>query len=319
MNNALPPRARDTLLLCRTPFQAVVLRRVIKDEDVGNYDLVYFTQNDAEEDRHYFKELSVSANRVQYVYIRPQKFDIANHIMFYLAVSKEIRRKKYGAVILSSFDNIAIRRLSTKYDFSEIITFDEGSGYINKYSEYIMAKNPVREAVYAFSFAGCARTEFIARVARHYSIYRGLENIMPQKIVRYIDLFPSGEKSEPYQPAISLFIGQPFDEYHDCDYIKNLKRYILNLSIDYYVKHPREKAPLVGCIPLLSKGGRIAEDAIFEMSKGRRLVIFGAFSTVLLNVGSEVAEKVMILRRGVEQDHYLAELGKRTGCRIVFV
>ena len=60
------------LVLCRTPFQAIMVMAIIKEENIDAYDLVYFTQNDAEEDVFYFNLLSRQAEVAQYIYITPQ-------------------------------------------------------------------------------------------------------------------------------------------------------------------------------------------------------------------------------------------------------
>ena len=39
-----------SLVLVRTPFQAWLVMRVLKEEGVGCYDVIYFTQNNSEEE-----------------------------------------------------------------------------------------------------------------------------------------------------------------------------------------------------------------------------------------------------------------------------
>ena len=89
--------------------------------------------------------------------------------------------------------------------------------------------------------------------------------------------------------------------------------------MDFYVRHPRETFPLVKSVPILAKEGRIAEEAIFKASAGCRPVIYGHFSTVLINISPRLADKFMILRHNIERDRYYAELGKKAGCAIIYI
>ena len=311
---------QKTLIMCRTPFQAAFLKRIIPLECASRYDLIYFTQDNAEEDVTYFRELAVSAELASYVYVKRQRFDILNHFKFFFGIDNNIRKNNYSKVILSSFDNLSMRRLATKSAASEIITFDDGAGYISNVSAFVIAKHHFREAVYAALFQASTRHSFIKRVARHYSIYPGFVNIMPADIVRYISFFPSVRSFDARTSrGIKIFVGGPFEEIYDGSHIANLKDYVKDIKLDYYLKHPRESIPIIADTPVLRKGGKIAEDVIFKVGIERRITLMGAFSSVLLNVPADFADKIMVLEANNKRDRYLAELGERAGCTVVFI
>lgn len=296
-----------------------MLRKVIKEENINHYDLIYFTQDNAKEDVSYFNELTAHAKLAQYLYLRKQKFDILNHIITYLQINTAIKKTRYTQVLISSFDNLAFKKLTINNKAAKIISFDDGTGHISKYSEYLVEKNKARRALYNFVFGVPASRNFIKRIVRHYSSYRGFENIMPRHIVHFIDIFETPAERQPGTLSIKFFIGHPFECYPDTQYVLNLKKYLEEISCDFYVKHPQESFPLLNTVPILEKNGYIAEDAILKMCGEARPIIVAGFSSVLFNINAAVADKVMVLRRDVEEDLYYADLGMKAGCKIVYV
>jgi N-acetyllactosaminide alpha-2,3-sialyltransferase len=318
-DNSLTLRQRKALVLCRTPFQAVMIRHVLSRECIDRYDLVYLTQNNTDEDTHYFEELSASAEKAQYIFLEKQKYDILNHAKTYWNIKRNLKRSTYDKIIISSFDNLAFRKITVRNKHSEIISFDDGTGYLIKPSKYLEEQHIIRSVIYGKLFLVPLKKDFIRRIDRHYSAYRHFENIMPPEIIRYVDLFQNQEVENFREPAMKFFIGQPFEEFGDVKYVSNLKTYMSTIELDFYVRHPRESFPLIEGVPILPKEGRIAEDAIFKISRGRRPVIFGAFSTLLLNISPALADKAMILRHNVARDAYYAEMGEKAGCQIVYL
>ncbi len=307
------------LILCRTPFQSVIIQRLLHIERVNTYDLVYFTQNNSEEDRYYFGQISTQARFAQYIFIGPHRFDIVNHIHLYYSINRRVKTAHYDSVALSSFDNMAFLKVALRNSNCRIITFDDGTGYINKLSSYVDDTKSRRKAMYKSLARLPTNSEFIKLVDAHYSVYRNHDNIMPKGVIRYVDIFTKLGSENKDVASRRFFIGQPFAEYNDDDYVSKLKAYIRGIKVDFYVMHPRESMPVIDGVPILPKLGRIAEEAIVLASGGGRPMIFGAFSSVLINISADIADKVMILRSNVDVDLYYAELGTKAGCQIVFV
>jgi hypothetical protein len=309
-----------TLVLCRTPFQAVMISEVLGKESIKEYDLVYFTQNDSEEDNYYFRELLDCAEIADYIFIKRQRFDVLNHIELYRRTSRLIKDKCYDVVIVSSYDNLAFLKLAVKNLTAKIISFDDGVGYISKSSSYTAETSNVRSILYRLLFRVPPRGELIARISRHYSCYPAFKNIMPEDIISYVRLFEEGpDFIQNDTKRIKLFIGQPFSEMCDLAYERRLKSYLNSLQFDFYVKHPREDVPLLDKIRLLDKHGRIAEQAIFEACGDSRPELWGPFSTVLLNIDPKTADKIMILSADREADSDHAKIAEKAGCKVIFI
>lgn len=312
-------RKVETLLLCRTPFQAVMLCEVLKSEATLDYNLIYLTQDNSEEDVHYYNELSDAANHAQYLYVKHHRYDILNHIQSYRMIRDDIKCTDYNTIMIASINNLALRKMAIMSRRANIISFDDGLAHVVKNSMYLEEKPNSRMRLYEMLFHVPTMREFRGRIGLHYSMYPGFKHIFPRKVIRYIDPFNSYQTKDEHERGKTFFIGQPFSEIFDDSSILKIKKYIRQNNIDYYVRHPREPQPLVMDIPLLNKGGRIAEEAIFKVSNGKRPQIYGGFSTVLINISPDYADKVMLLRRNVPEDEYFAELGKRAGCKIEYI
>jgi len=303
-------------VFCCTPFQAVLLNQVLEHEAVTRFHLVYMSLRDSEENYYYFHELAKRAEEAQFIGVRRMKFDIFTHVASYLDINQKFRSSRYDKIILSSFDKLALRRFVAKHPDSQIVTFDDGSGNVNLQSSLVFRRNPRREDIYATICGAPTHQSFINIVTKHYSIYPMFTNIMPIDLIKFVDLFSAPAHFGVAAPEISLFIGQPIE---GASKIRKMKEYISTIRPDYYVLHPREESPLVDGIALLEKKGKIAEEAIFELSRDRQLTVIGGFSSVLLNVSTRLAKKVMVLDGRDSTDRYLATLGEKAGCEIVFL
>ena len=117
----------------------------------------------------------------------------------------------------------------------------------------------------------------------------------------------------------TFFIGQPLDEMYDKKFQEKLRCYLLGVKFDYYVKHPRETVPLFDTVPILDKKGRVAEEAIFAACNDSRPEIWGAFSTVLININSGIANKIMILEGDSEDSTGWGKIAEKAGCKVVLL
>ena len=320
INKCFKIKENNILVLCRTPFQALMIQHVVCFENISNYDLLYFTQNNSEEDKYYFNKLSVQATYSQYLYICRQSFDIINHFNNYKMIDNKIKKKAYKIIILSSFDNLSFRKIAVMQKNCYYISFDDGIGYISENSLNTEDnKKKIRRIIYEKLFFVPTKKYFLKKINRHYSVYRGYKNIISNNIIKYFDLFNFGHNNLLSQKKVKFFIGLPTDDDYNQAYISNIKKYIIGNQFDYYIRHPRESNLIVDSIPLLDKKGRIAEEAIFSVSIESRPLIVAGFSSVLFNISSDYADKIMLLDENDIQSQYYAELGKKAGCEIIYI
>lgn len=313
------PSEDRALALCRTPFQAAMLREVLKAERVRRYDVVYLTHHDSEEDRWYHARLAAGAQRSQYLHVPRQRWSVMNQVVAARRVAPDIAAARHALVLLASFDSLVFRGLVARRPDAALVSFDDGAANIDVRLQRLLRPPGLRPWLYDLAFGVPSARRVALRSARHYTAYPGFENIMPRAMLRPVAPFDLGAPAPREGGRVRFFIGQPFREYADEGFLSRLVTYARRLDFDWYVRHPREAAPLLPDVPALRKEGRLAEDAIVATCAGRRPVICGGFSTVLLNIGPEVADKTMILRARHPRDAYLAELGARAGCEVVLL
>ncbi|MDU9048393.1 MAG: glycosyltransferase family 52 [Candidatus Electrothrix sp. Rat3] len=304
-----------SLVLCRTPFQALLLKAVLVEENVTDYHLVYLTQDDSEEDHYYYNKLSENASQAYYLYQHKKKFDIFNHIEIYRKVFFMNIAPEYHKIFISSISSLALRKVASHYKEAEIISFDDGSGHINKHTLIAGRRPAIRMRVYEKLFRVPTVEKFKCKIHRHYSVYPHLDHIMPRDIIRYVNPFGSLKLLRSKAAGPTFFIGQPYPANYPVD---KLMVFLREQKIDYYVKHPREAQPLVPDIPLLKKNGKIAEEAIFKTSKGKIPRIIGGFSSVLFNIPHDQAKKIMLVIKDDVTAKYYSELAIQAGCKVVF-
>lgn len=228
-----------------------MLKRIIELEEIKEYDILYLTQNNSDEDKNYFSELKSGSRTSQYIYVVPKRYDIFNHIKMYFDIQPAMKRKIYKRVVLASFDNLAVRRIAMLNDQADIISFDDGTGNINKKSIYWSNEQNFREKIYSLGIGMSGRQRFISRIRKHYSAYPDFKNVIPSQYVRYLNPFDLNRNIYSNSQGLTFFIGQPFKL--TSEKIEALVGKIYEYPVDYYVKHPRESRLLVTDIPLLEK------------------------------------------------------------------
>lgn len=306
------------LLVIRTPFQAWLAQRVLEKEQVSDFDLVYFTQNNSDEDKYYYTQLAMQASKSQYIFIQRQYFDIFSHILFKIKAIKWYFFKNYDFVMYASINALVPNSLVSKYNKSELITFDDGAANIVKQGMFYNELDTLRAKVYRI-ILGANSLKFIKkRIKRHYSIYPNHPNIVESD--RLIHLKSWDVDYNRVQDEVrTYFIGAPFEEVMNSDQIARMVSYLKKLDITAYVAHPRERKILDIGVKQLNKNSRIAEDAIIADAEGRAIRLVGWFSSVMFSLEVVCVQRIILLPTDSLQSIELAEICKKSGCHPIFI
>ena len=308
----------SALVLVRTPFQAWLVERVLEAEKVATYDLLYFTQNDSTEDRFYYGRLAENARAARFVFVERQARDLLNHFRLALRAWPFLRGKQYDMTMLASIDSYVLNAIASRNAAGELVTFDDGTANFNREGVYFREAPSRKARLYRQGFRASSINSIKARITRHYTIHADLENIVGGDRLfsitgwRYTKL----EADSNQRPKV-FFIGAPFKETLDPEQIKLLETHALQIGINVYVRHPREREPLSLGVPLLNKHGRIAEEAILDNAAGRPIVLVGFLSSVMFNLAFCADRRIVLVPRGSERHAYLIELARQSGCEIV--
>ena len=305
------------LLLCRTPFQASLLLRLCVVEGLVGYDLLYITQDDSSEDRLYFARLKKKARDATLLRVKRQRFDILNHALMVARTPRRLLSTQYERLYLASIDAIVFARLTAAHPQAEVRTFDDGTENILGNAFLVNSVPPRRQRLYRALLRAEPVAALHARIAVHFTIFAGFANMVSPDRVRLLPARAASVRMGGRRQT--FFLGQPFEEMMTQEQIERLRANAKRRAIDWYVKHPRERAPLLTDVAILDKQGEVAEDAIrHAMGDGGALVI-GAFSTVLFTLAAQEVDKLylsLVDGPGVEEREALA---RRAGCAVELV
>lgn len=304
------------LALCRTPFQARLLREILRPGAV--FDLVYVTCHDSPEDRAYYAPLAEQARRTSYLLVDPLRRSLPAALEIRSKTPGWALRERYGTVLLASIDTPALRRLCRVHPEAEIVTFDDGSESILSDPFLMRRGQPWRDRIYGRLVGGGSVRHFRRQIGRHFTIFGDMQNVVEPGRAVPLDLHWSTEKADA-GPHATFFIGQPFSEVYSDQQIDRIRRFAAEQRIDFYVKHPRETEPLVPNVPCLDKSGLLAEDAMFLASGDRRPEVIACFSTVLFTLSAKAADKVYLNVPEIPEAALRVSLARSAGCRPVDV
>lgn len=312
---------KKTLFLCKTPLQARICLAIIEQKSLKNPEVIYSTQHNSGLDRRYFFELQKKTSLSTYLFFAPKKhLNILNYLYEIKKLYSMHPMNRYDSIYLASIDNLLFRFIIKKNPQATLYGFDDGTANITPSSHYFNPETSWKLKLYRKLLGVPSASIIKLSIKEHYSLYPNFQNIISASKIIPLTLTlvsPSGD-SQRNSPSKSevFFIGQPFAEYLDRKDIEILKAWLANQSIDFYIKHPRESQPITPNIPLLQKNELLAEDAIFEVANGRPIII-SAYSTVLFNVSSEMADKIYLSIANDEEEQRRLALIKKTGSTII--
>lgn len=301
-----------TLVIIRTPLQAWIVQKVLDKENIEDFDIIYITQDDSEEDRYYYNQLYNKAKKASYIFVQRQKFSFLNTLLMRIQLRKWYRIKSYSLIIYASITALVANSLVTKFSKAALITFDDGAANIVASDEYHHESQNKRYLIYRYLLKASSINFIKSRIIRHYTLYPGFINIVDSARLRYLDGWSN--KVSNQSDTKTYFIGSPFEEAMNQEQIARLEIYAKNLNISKYVTHPRERNILNIGAEVLKKYGRIAEEAIIADSGDCSICLVGWFSTVMLNMGALCTSRIVLLPKDSPQTPELFELSKKAGC-----
>lgn len=306
-----------TLLIIRTPFQAWFVEQILKQERIEQFDIIYITQNNSEEDRYYYSQLKSKARNGSYVFVKQQKFDVLNTIFLRIKLRSWYKVGSYNKIIYASITALVANSLVANFPTSELITFDDGAANIVTSDEYHFESKSKNYLLYRYLLGALSINNIKSRISRHYTLYLDFENIVDSARLIYLDGWNS--KNTTQGKTKTYFIGSPFEEVMNENQILRLKNYVKKLNIDFYVTHPRERKVLDVNIDILNKQGLIAEEAIIINARDNPIVLVGWFSTVMLNMGSICENRIVLLPKESTQTPELTKLSMDFGCKVILI
>ena len=288
------------------------------EEEIIVFDLIYFTQNNSDEDKNYYQILSSKARNSSYYFVQPKRPSIFNCILLKVKSINWYSKIDYDNIFLASIDAKYITSLVRHYKKAKLITFDDGTANIYKDDAYFIEPKQLRQYIYHFLIQSLTLDKIKSRIHHHYTMYKGFENIVEDSKLRFLDKIQC-KNIKDFEGIKTYFIGTPFEEVMSAAQILRLEDFVKTQDIDAYVAHPRERNMLDIGVPILSKHGRIAEDAIIADAGNKRIRLVGWFSSVMLNLESVCESRIVLLPKDGVGSNELYELSKKSGCTPILI
>lgn len=282
----LTSKKEKCLIICSTPLQMVIARKIIGLNPCKDFDLLAITPNDNVKYRAYYKELKKLCNNS--LYYLPKK----GHLGF-LHFMRELNLKKmnsdYKCIYLANIDSRNCQYIISKNDLANIYTFDDGIANIISNDVYYSNDTPTNWKKVIWRFIGIKYyiKDIRDKSLLHYTIYEGLPNITEK--THLIKLYENYE-SKPVitNKTVSIYIGQPLEEISDIFNTEYISKSLQKLNIDFYYPHPRENIIPQGNFEII-ESELIFEDYIIRYLQNNpevKVSVYSFISSAVLNLYS---------------------------------
>jgi beta-galactosamide-alpha-2,3-sialyltransferase len=273
----------NKLIVCLTPFQMFLAEKIIS-KDVGKYTLIFIEHGENEKNNYYFNLLSEKVSAAYRYNVCNSNGFLKLYFYVWFLIKLYLVSSRFDTVYLSTINDKHIYILLRFFNLKKIVTFDDGIGNVYIDGVYFDENNNITNYVKE-------------RIISHYTIYKGLENIVEADKLKLISFNDSEITNDDTINKVSIFLGQPYEEFMGENFDFSQLNEILTLyKIKYYFPHPRESIVYNGCEYI--KTHFIFEDYILDLLKKNsnlEVSIYTFLSSAALNVADYKRVKVFTL------------------------
>ena len=292
------------LFLCRSPFQAMLIEKIVSRHAIERYDIVYYNQNISAKDILYFDRLRDRARSA----LLFSRTSISGWAKFLAIVART-----HGSVFIANHTFSAFRLAVSRKTRASIFSFDEGAGNFDPGGALQADRRTRIERWRDRLMTAPPATFLFGEALAHYTVDARLPNVVPPERLRQLDF---GVADGPIDPdrSSNLLIGQPFSEYLSKAETGILYDAFRQVPAALYVPHPREQAVRIPADFKIFEDERILEEVVLSLrSEGRLVRLIGCDSTILASMKGIGIEKYS-LEVGHNQDRIarMREMGCET-------
>lgn len=235
---------QKSLIMCVTPLQILIAEKIIQSRPTEDFDVIIFALENNPKFNYYAEKLKKYAKAYWYSYTiyKNSIYNLINFLKFICQFNFNGFNKKYDNYYLSSIDSRYFQYiLSKKTNSSNVFTFDDGTANIVKTSIYYMKNINDEKKNKLFKILGIKyfQDDIKDMSKLHYTIYPEFKNIIEN--IKEVKLFNTIETSCQRDKEKNIFLGQPYEQLDKGLTIDKVERLMIDLNIDFYFPHPREK------------------------------------------------------------------------------
>jgi len=276
------------LFICYTPLHALLAKRVIKEERIPSYVLVFYYHLDSEKIRHYFNEIAGGAAKAYYVKKNNSFLHTARTLVL-LSYSLKRQLSSSPVVYTGNVKSLYSRFLIFRLKSDVLHTFDDGIGNVSGEGYFYKDLIPgFTSKVAGFFGLDFSYSRLYKQIKQHYTIYK-MPNVMPH--CEYIDLFNFESEgvigNENTTVSVLLTSTMCEDGFISLEDEKRLYKTVIgHFGVKYVIAHPLEmhdKCEGTGVTILRSH--KIAEDIVMDLKKQyRHIRVIGWYSSALIHL-----------------------------------
>jgi len=257
------------IFICFTPLHVLIAQRIIDKESIKEYIYIYFTDIDTEKNKYYYNKLSENAIKSSYIVLKKNIIYDLNIIFSLYKSIKPFIKNKLISYYTGKVKSSHVRLLMFLTNYSNLITFDDGSGNISG-SGYFYDEN---ESMLFKLFFLLFKKELLYKNIKynnlkHYTIF-DLPNVFKCKIL--LNLFDTDKIiSHNKNENITILLTNAFAEDGEMKLDDEMKLYeniIDKYNVSHILKHPREQYKKIASQKIEElKSMKIAEELIYELN-----------------------------------------------------
>lgn len=275
------------LFICYTPLHALIADKIVKQEKIGAYTVVYFYTTDNQKNKYYFDLIAANA---QHAFYREKNNAVFHTLSLLQNLYSELKACliKHPVIYSGNIKTIYSRFLVFRLRATTLHTFDDGIGNIREEGYFYEGRYPTA-ATRFLSVLGLdmSYSRMYRLIKKHYTIYK-MPNAMPFCV--YIELFDfkTSFLAENTQTTC-VFLTSTLSEENviSMDLEKKLYKEIIDtFDVKYIIPHPLEfHQKITDAHVVFLKSDKIAEEMIMELRKTYgRIKVIGWYSSTLVHL-----------------------------------
>ena len=287
----------ENLIIATTPLQAKIANYIQNLYSEERFFKVYITPVMNERQEHYSRD-----------------FDLVLHGTYEMTYEQALNEcaKEYDKIFYASFDNQLILDIVASSKYKHLMSFDDGYANIYPKGMYAQPLNNMQVGKY-----GLTRDDLINNTEKHYTLYDSdFHVVSKEKLVCLENFFKLDIEPVKNGRTAKVLLGQNFSEEDESISVNFITTYAKELSVDYYVPHPKEKFKIDNVEYLITP--LIFEDALVELFKEYEFVEVYHFTS---SVSLHLKNMKNVVVKGIEVPFYndrQKEL-RRLGCDFITV
>ncbi|MEM1340809.1 MAG: glycosyltransferase family 52 [Pseudomonadota bacterium] len=305
----LSDQKERSLVVCTSPFQAIIVQRIFHEGYLSDFDLLFVTEFDSAKHRHYFAQTALLAEKSLYLYIKKRK----NSLQFLNLFFNTLNFTRYNRVFISIIVPWYMRFILELHRDAVMVSFDDGWGNILERGRRLLELESEYDQLHAKYF-DIPIERYLMRSVKHFTFEDRYPCMFPNAELVSISIFrypPDVARSRG--EGIAVVAGHPTN---GSRILATAERFTQSVSYIYYVPHPREEVheSLTPEIEVI-RTDKIIEEVIIDLLKeSKDIMLIAGRSTSLLTLGEINIRKIYIID---DEDDGFIELALHAGCEIV--